>query len=518
MCIIHFSIATETDSKIQDGKFSLIVREATRPTEKALFDNIVFKMLPTSQWNTTLTNSTFVGVVNLSNYTMDLNGSGNTNEETYSNFNYYGISYRAKFWLSQPHIAMSLTLGIIAVILNLLTLLALSNTRGRVTTHFRFMKSLAISDTLIGFTASMHIFHLIVNWRYRQGMGPISGRYLYYCSDITIRAMTTSSLNMCLLNLMGMAIDHFVAITQPLHYPQLMNKHRSNSLIFALWIVALLCGFSDFFSGASVYNRWKGKYNFCEVVDITLYKEQYTIFAIAAIATVVMVYAYGRIYFTVRRHRIPGEQSSFDEAFSRKNNNNNSMRSHRSLQYSSSLRRQSNRALITTLLILMTFMICWLPQCLFQVSLIIQFKIDKSKLESIGGTLGLLDGYLTNLLLLNSIADPIIYTVRLDEVKLGYKRLFTSLIRCQKIRRMRRLRTSRRSGGGSVFRGSRYRYRSGGSQTYHDDSGINKNSLKKTMITTKNGELLETRLSGNVCRCGRSGCTNENCRRIAEYE
>ena len=56
--------------------------------------------------------------------------------------------------------------------------------------------------------------------------------------------------------------------------------------------------------------------------------------------------------------------------------------------------------------------------------------------------LALADKYLLSLLLLNSICDPVIYTVRTYEVQLGYKRL------CRVCLRHRPLLARARSGGG----------------------------------------------------------------------
>ena len=49
-------------------------------------------------------------------------------------------------------------------------------------------------------------------------------------------------MNVTLLNLMGMALDHFIAIIRPLHYPTLMSGRRANATIVAFWVVALVLG------------------------------------------------------------------------------------------------------------------------------------------------------------------------------------------------------------------------------------------------------------------------------------
>ena len=117
----------------------------------------------------------------------------------------------------------------------------------------------------------------------------------------------------------------------------------------------------------------------------------------------VIVYIYIRIYVKVLRHRRPG---SYVEEQNQVSIN------------------KASKALITTLLNLGTFIITWLPLCLFQVTMIIQVQhAPKAVFENML-LLAEVDKYLFALLMLNAIADPIIYAVRIHEVKVGLSRLF----------------------------------------------------------------------------------------------
>ncbi len=221
------------------------------------------------------------------------------------------------------------------------------------------------------------------------------------CMFIGIKALNTTSLNITLLNLMGMAIDHFLAIVKPLHYPVLMHKRRASAIIAAFWLVAVLCGFSDFMSGYSKYPRFKHLYNYCEFVYLTKYQEEYPTFAIALMCAIVMITSYVIILRVIRRcHRGIGAGAGRQD---------NAVR--------------NQKAVVTTLLILGTFLLCWLPMCLFQLALIIQVKIDPRPLQKWIPILSQADTYLYDLLMLNAICDPIIYAVRMREIRAGYQRL-----------------------------------------------------------------------------------------------
>ena len=59
-------------------------------------------------------------------------------------------TYRLQMFLNQPHQIIALLLSIVAIILNFLSLLALSQVQNRTTAHFYFIISLAISDIITG--------------------------------------------------------------------------------------------------------------------------------------------------------------------------------------------------------------------------------------------------------------------------------------------------------------------------------------------------------------------------------
>lgn len=332
------------------------------------------------------------------------------NTSIYTNWNYSGpidqyeyvpvnISERVRLILSQPNTVIALMLGFIAISLNILCILAITKIHSSLTSHYRLIVSLAISDILIGLSVVLHIINNVFNPRPPSpGVGPWPMRSKSFCLYIIIKALNTTALNITLLNLMGMAIDLFLAIVRPLHYPSLMNKTRATVTIAFFWVVAILCGFSDFFSTYPKFRNYTWKYHFCEFVYLTKHQEEYTTFAIALACFFIMSFVYLRILLAVKRR-------------------------HQNIPIRTELQR-NKKALYTTLLILFTFIICWLPMCLFQIILIIHVKVNPMGVHRILSALVAVDPYLYNLMLLNCVFDPIIYAIRMADVRQGYRKLF----------------------------------------------------------------------------------------------
>ena len=197
-------------------------------------------------------------------------------------------------------------------------------------------------------------------------------------------------------------VDHFLAIIRPLHYPHLMSRKRCTMFILLLWTISFLTGFSDFIMSFRKYSRrLQRKYTYCEFVYMTKFQEEYTVFVIAGICLFIMTVTYTSMMCTIqKRPDIAGGPLRNEH-------------------------RRNKKALFTTLFILGTFMVCWGPNCLFQVTLIALLKYKPNQVMPYTSILSKIDPYLFDLLLLNCIIDPIVYIIRLREIKQGWRNLFS---------------------------------------------------------------------------------------------
>ena len=273
---------------------------------------------------------------------------GNESEAyVYDVFPSSDMKHRAEAILSQPDTMMALILGLLAISANMLSLLALINLSTGIP-HARLIMSLAASDMLIAVSLVFHVINKILNPLDYLGAGPTYIRLRSHCLHMVIKALNTTALNVTLLNLLGMALDHHIAIMKPLHYHMLMNRRRSIVMISLFWVIATVCGFSDVIvSALNPKYALVEQLNFCEFVYMTRYQEEYTVFAIAFACFVAMAFVYIGICVTVCK--LHDQQSSAGGNF-----------------------RQNKKALCTTFFILGTFVLCWIPICAFQLIMIVQ--------------------------------------------------------------------------------------------------------------------------------------------------
>ena len=148
------------------------------------------------------------------------------------------------------------------------------------------------------------------------------------------------------------------------------------------------------------------KGGFCYSVLCSRYDPEYVVFIIVAILLMIMSFIYIRVCIQIysMRRMLRGRQSG------------------RSSRSGPAFRR-NKKGLITTLCIVGTFMVCWLPFCLFVSVTIIKMVVYPKSSEAYFGVSFNVNKYLYALLILNSICDPAIYALRMREVRAGYHRL-----------------------------------------------------------------------------------------------
>ena len=112
--------------------------------------------------------------------------------------------------------------------------------------------------------------------------------------------------------------------------------------------------------------------------------------------------------------------------------------------------KKNKKGLVTTIIILVIFIFCWMPYCLFEIVMILSIQHSKNfiKMLKYSKLMSKLDFYLFDILLLNSILDAVIYSLRMREVQQGYRNIVR---RCKKRRHLRDISPSRSSGRISTY-------------------------------------------------------------------
>lgn len=301
--------------------------------------------------------------------------------------------------LSSASIA-AIVLGILGILANVSTLIAISRIRISLTANLRLIVSLCSSDMLVSASILLKLTHK----QHQHQLVPI----VAICMNHIFRAIRMTSHIVSLLNLVGLALDHYFAITKPLKYPVLMRKKHANLMIVSFWIFSALCGFSDFIIPSRYFSFCKTEAisNYCEAVHCSVYNEEYIMFTVAFISCALMIALYAIIFVQITRYQ------AFQQMF-RQN------------------MKRNRRGLITTFVIVATFMVTWLPYCLFDVIVIVSNRTQPQHYIYYFRLSRHLEWHFYNLLLLNSLLDPIIYAIRMREVQNGYRNFSP----CSRLRR-----------------------------------------------------------------------------------
>jgi hypothetical protein len=208
------------------------------------------------------------------------------------------------------------------------------------------------------------------------------------CFNVAVRLVTDLALLATLFNLLAIAVDHYMAILRPLMYKKQMTNIRGMTAVLMIWFVSVLAIAVEIITGL-VHQREKE--HLCETIAYDKVNSELGIVSFIFLVVLVIFVIYGRIYICVVRNRSI----------------------HRKTRHRQ--RDTSNiKALVTTSLFVLTFVFFWTPIGIFNVYLYNKDNMyilnNLQEIEQIGDILYVI-------LLLNAIADPIIYTFRLPQIQ-----------------------------------------------------------------------------------------------------
>lgn len=331
------------------------------------------------------------------------------NATSWTNLQPQNIHERAEVILSQPETILILVLSFLALLVNTVSICATANIPHGLTTHSKLIISLAFSDILVTFSVFIHVLNKVFNSANLPPLLDPDERLTSSCMFALINGLNIMAHLISLLNLLAMAIDHYIAVLQPLYYNTILSRIKGNIMIALLWILAFIGGFCNFLTGLSTYKDRERYMNYCEVIMYNNFQGEYLIMITTFICLVSISFIYLRIYCEVKaiNSRL---------TYLQKDNFHN------------------KKSLITTLLIIGTFILCWLPTCIFQIAMVIQIHVNRDMVQKLFVTLLRANKYLYALLLLNSVCDPIIYAVRLKDVQMGYYKLLSRCFKCYAIK------------------------------------------------------------------------------------
>ena len=168
------------------------------------------------------------------------------------------------------------------------------NRRLRTITNF-YVLSLAVADL---FTATLgYSFTTIASglceWPFGFNFCTFQGFLVYVWSlgSTNILALT--------------AVNRYFCIVKPKYYPTLFTKKKTIFSIFFVWLFTLIACLTAKIV-ASVSYRWDSNFIFCQVISIEAKTEKILSFTIVsvfiALPMYIVLFSYGRVYCTIRRH------------------------------------------------------------------------------------------------------------------------------------------------------------------------------------------------------------------------
>ncbi|XP_072032782.1 uncharacterized protein [Amphiura filiformis] len=133
-----------------------------------------------------------------------------------------------------------LTIGLLAVTLNALVICVLIKTRSIQKASYIFVLSLTIADLCVGLTCIAEVG--ILNT-------PVyTGRACLLKLTLVVTSCTAS-----ILNILGIAYDRFVAITNPMHYNEKISIQHAMLVTGTIWMAAIVFGSLPLLGWNSIY-------------------------------------------------------------------------------------------------------------------------------------------------------------------------------------------------------------------------------------------------------------------------
>ncbi|OQR76737.1 adenosine receptor A2b-like [Tropilaelaps mercedesae] len=286
---------------------------------------------------------------------------------------------------------------LISVFINLLVLFSARCIRTITPTIF-FSLSLVAANAyaVITYTVSMAVnsyFPVVYEWSPN------------ICWALLLEVFRMTGLTSSALHLLALAINHYVGIIRPLHYASTVTRRRLTLVIVALWVIPFII------YALIILNHPENDFRHlhCHFEFMTHLPYRMTVSSLFFAPLVIMTILYIHIFVTIRR------------------SNNSFLMGQKNHAGRNQLNIKRNvKAVITTLLILGTYLIGYMPAILFYALTCYECPCPLTSLD-VRTRIGF--GITTNsLIFVKCLCDPIIYTVRMPEVRNGLRRMW--LTRC----------------------------------------------------------------------------------------
>ena len=213
-----------------------------------------------------------------------------------------------------------------------------------------------------------------------------------YCWALAFEALRLGGIISTAAHLLALAMNHYIGILRPLHYTRLVTRGRVLLAVPVLWVAPVVF-FLVYFAAVDAFTS-------CTTPPMFIAYRTFrqVVAALFFVPLACMVVAYTHIFIIVRQHQT------------------GALRNHNATQLNKNV-----KAVVTTLLILGTYVFGWMPAVLN----FILFCADCSAgLMPLGRRPHLVLNIVVNtLIILKCLVNPIIYALRMPEIRLALRRL-----------------------------------------------------------------------------------------------
>ncbi|KAI5700989.1 hypothetical protein M8J75_005005 [Diaphorina citri] len=255
----------------------------------------------------------------------------------------------------------------------------------------------------------------------------------YTCVFITVEALRLGAILITMLHLVFLALNHYLGILRPLHYPSIMTHRNVTLLIVVMWTLPNVAMFSIF---SIVPDQLFQNCNNWTFIRKTNFRSKFSYTLLTCL--VIMSFIYSHIYLIVKRHQAIRLKYKKTGSYRHRRGTTLQMKngsdklttvhsSHHN-QKDASETTKNEKAIYTTFLIVGSVVIGWVPAALMYFLI-----CDDCLLEGNWGPFStfIISVTIQALIILKSGVNSYIYAARMHEIKIAVRRMYQYFkVRC----------------------------------------------------------------------------------------